>query len=144
MERAVATATPIAARLRLPLQIAPELDELDFGEWTGRSLADLADDPRWALWNTYRSSHRPPGGESMLEAQARVVGLTQRLRRQDPHGRVVLVSHADVIRALLLHALAMPLDLFIRIEVEPGSVSVLQVEDWGARLLRLNDMGEPG
>jgi probable phosphoglycerate mutase len=79
----------------------------------------------------------------MVEAQTRVVGLVERLRRKHPDGRVVLVSHADVIRALLLHGLGLPLDQFLRIEVEPGSVSVLQVEDWGARLLRLNDTGEP-
>lgn len=141
LERAIATATPIAARLGLALQVAPELDELDYGEWTGRSFDDLAHDSRWAAWNAYRSGHRPPGGESMLEVQARVVGLVERLRRLHPDGRVVLVSHADVIRALVLHALGLPLDLFLRIEVEPGSISVLQVEDWGARLLRLNDTG---
>lgn len=143
LERAVATAGPVAARLGLEVRVTPALDELDYGDWTGRSPDELAAEPAWGPWNAFRSGTRVPGGETMLEVQARVVGLAGRLREAHPDGRVVLVSHAEVLRALLLHHLGVPLDLFWRVALDPGSVSVLEVTGDGARVLRLNETGEP-
>jgi probable phosphoglycerate mutase len=77
----------------------------------------------------------------MLEIQARALALVERLRERHPAGRVVLVSHGDPIRAVLLHFLGMSTDFIHRLEVDPGSVSVLAVEDSGPCLLRLNDTG---
>ena len=77
----------------------------------------------------------------MIEIQARVLRLVERLRERHPDGRVLLVSHGDPIRAVLLHFLGMSTDFIHRLEVDPGSVSVLTVEDSGPCLLRLNDTG---
>lgn len=141
MERAMATARAIADRRGITPRIEHALDEIDFGTWTGQSFAELASDPVWQAWNGFRSASRPPGGEAMIEVQARAVELIERLRHEHGDGTVALVSHADVIRAVLVHFLGMPLDLILRLEVEPGSVSILSVADWGARLLGLNDTG---
>jgi probable phosphoglycerate mutase len=139
LERAEET----ARALGLPVTIAPELDELDYGDWTGRSVEELSGDPAWEAWNRFRAGTRIPGGETMLEVQARAVGLVQRLQAEHPSGRVVLVSHGDVIRAVLLHHLGLSLDLFARVEIDPGSLSVLAVEPWGARVLLLNQTTDP-
>jgi probable phosphoglycerate mutase len=61
------------------------------------------------------------------------------LRRLYQSGRLVLVSHSDVIKAAILFHLGMSLDLFSRIELAPGSVSTLIVGDWGAKLVSLNE-----
>src|SRR3954463_2095811 len=70
-ERAYYTARQIADAHELKVQIADALDEVDFGDWSGRSFDDLEGDPDWSLWNEARGSARPPAGESMAEAVER-------------------------------------------------------------------------
>jgi len=53
---------------------------------------------------------------------------------------VVLVSHADVIKAALLYHLGLPLDAHARFDVDPASISTLAVGDWGAKVIRLNEV----
>jgi broad specificity phosphatase PhoE len=62
LERARATAALIAARLRLEVQIADELNEIDFGDWTNRTLADLDELEDWRRFNVFRSGSRVPKG----------------------------------------------------------------------------------
>jgi broad specificity phosphatase PhoE len=138
-QRARETAAPIAAGVETPIEIAKQIDEIDLGEWTGRRFEALNADPRWALWNRARSVARAPGGESMLEVQGRVVAHIDRVRSTHPDAHVVMVSHADVIRAAVLHYVDAPLDAFDRIEINPASVSTLLVGDWGAKILSLNE-----
>ena len=139
LERAQETAAPIAAMLGLHVETAPALDEIDFGAWTGRTFEALEGDPRWGAWNAARGLARPPGGESMIEVQARLLAHVERLREVYRDATVALVSHCDVIRALLLHALGLPAEAYGRIEVAPASVSRLVIGDWGARVEGLNE-----
>jgi probable phosphoglycerate mutase len=138
-ERAQETAAPLAARHGLAVETASALDEIDFGAWTGRPFAELGEDPVWENFNRFRSGTRPPGGETMLEAQARILGFCEEIRRRRPDGHVALVSHADVLRGAILHWLGAPLDLFLRIEVEPASLTIVELAEWGPRLLLLNE-----
>jgi broad specificity phosphatase PhoE len=140
LERAVETAEPIAARLGQPLEICQDIAEIDFGAWSGTSFEALAQDPRWAAWNNARSNSRPPYGETMLEAQGRIVGAMEQLRGRYADRTVVLVSHSDVIKAALLYHLGLPIDAYARLEVETASISTLVVGDWGSKVLRLNEV----
>jgi broad specificity phosphatase PhoE len=140
LERAVETAEPIAARLGQPLEICEDIAEIDFGAWSGTSFEVLAQDPRWAAWNNTRSNSRPPYGETMLEAQARIVGALEQLRSRQPNRSIILVSHSDVIKAALLYHLGLPIDAYARFDIEPASVSTLVVGDWGSKVLRLNEV----
>lgn len=147
LRRTVETAEPVARALGLSLQTDDALQEVEFGAWTGRSFAELENDPDWRHWNAARSLHRPPGGESMAEVQARMVGFINRLAREGqggPDGAHVLVGHADPIRAALAYYLGVPLDLFLRIEVSPASISVLALDSWGPRVLRVNGTLDDG
>jgi broad specificity phosphatase PhoE len=138
-ERACETAQFIAARTSLDVQITNELDELDAGEWTGLSFDQLRADPRWLRWNAARSAARPPQGESMAELQRRVLDHLRRLRDMWPEGRLVLVTHAEVIRAALLHYLNRPLDAFGSVEIGPASISTLLISDTGAQVLAIDE-----
>jgi broad specificity phosphatase PhoE len=127
LERARETAAALAEPAGLHVRISPALEELDFGAWTGRTLASLADDADWRRFNTERGTTRIPGGETMDEVVARAAdGLT---RMAADHGAepVVAVSHGDVIRALLAHYAGMSLDHMLRLEVAPASVSVVRL-----------------
>jgi broad specificity phosphatase PhoE len=124
--RARETAAPIARRLGLAVELAPAIDEIDFGAWSGRSFASLADDPGWDVWNTRRSAARPPGGETMHELQARALHHLFSTARRMPRARIALVSHAETIRSVVLHCLRMQLDDFARIEIAPASITIVE------------------
>jgi probable phosphoglycerate mutase len=138
LERTVETARPIADACAVPLRTAEPLLEVDFGDWTGLSFAELDERAEWRRWNGARSQTRPPGGESMVEVQARACRFINDLADRSPEGRFVLVSHADVIRAVLAYYLGVAIDLFLRVEVSPASVSVLSMDGWTPRLLGIN------
>ena len=122
-ERCLETAAPIARACGLAVEPAEPLQEIDFGGWTGRSFEELHGDPAWTFWNACRGAARCPDGESMLEAQARIVRRLERL----PPENVVLVSHGDVIKAALCWALGLSLDLVHRFEISPGSISAIEL-----------------
>ncbi|MCP3402115.1 MULTISPECIES: histidine phosphatase family protein [unclassified Bradyrhizobium] len=136
--RCVQSASILSAHFRLPIEIVPALDELNYGEWTDRSFADLHNDRQWSHWNTCRGSARPPGGESMRSLQRRVVNHLEQLRNDPLAGIVIAVSHAEPIRAALLHYACMRLDDFLSIEIDPASISTLSAEDRGFSVTTIN------
>ncbi|CAN5309889.1 histidine phosphatase family protein [soil metagenome] len=136
LERVRETAEPLAATRKLPLQIAEEFTEIGVGEWTDRAFADLHAETLWAHFNSFRSCTTAPGGELMLEVQARVVRKLVELRAQ--HEFVAIVTHGDVIRTAFAHFLGVHLDLFQRIEIAPASLSLLELGADFARVRLLN------
>lgn len=141
LERALETAVPIARRLDLEVQVEDAFNELEFGEWTGRTFEELEASARWRAFNSFRGGTRIPGGELMVEAQARAVAGVERLRERHAGESVAVVSHADLIRAVVAHYAGIHLDLLLRIEVGPASFSVVEVGDFGPRIISLNDTG---
>ncbi len=142
LERARMTAEPLARATGLGIRDCPDVGEYRFGDWTGASIPGLQSDPRWLRFNRLRSRTRAPGGELMLEVQARMVTALEGMRERHPDAAVAVFSHADAIRAAVVHYLGMPIDLVDRIEIEPASITVLRLEESIAQILRLNDTGE--
>jgi probable phosphoglycerate mutase len=140
LERALETATPLARERQLSVQVVTAFNEMDFGAWTGRRVAELLADPVWRHFNHFRSGIRVPGGEAAPDVQQRFVSELLRLREAHPEQGLACFSHADPIRLAVTYFLGMPIDLFDRIEIAPASVTILAIADWGARLLRLNDV----
>lgn len=139
LQRTRETAEIIAARLELPVAFRDDLIELDFGEWTGLTFDQVRADLRWPLWQSCRSIAAIPGGESWRQVQERVVGALFELRCLHPEASVAIVSHGDVIRAALLFALGMPLDLYARLEIGLASLSAIRIDDFGIRVPVLNE-----
>jgi probable phosphomutase (TIGR03848 family) len=110
--------------------VDPDLTECDYGQWQGRKLGDLATEDLWPMVQSQPSAVVFPGGESMAAMQARSVAAIRRHdaafeARNGPGAVWVAVSHGDVIKSILADALGMHLDLFQRINVSPGSVSIV-------------------
>ena len=139
LQRTRETAEIVAARLGLPVAVHDDLNELDFGEWTGASFDAIRADPRWQAWATQRSLASIPGGESMRQVQRRAVEALMEIRQRHQDDTVVLVSHGDVIRSVLVFALGMPLDFYGRIEVGQGSLSTLRIDQAGIRVIAINE-----
>lgn len=139
LNRAQETAAPIAAALGLEVTTDAGLDEIDFGDWTGMAFGALQGAPEWQAWNQFRGTALVPGGETMLEALGRALRCLARWQEAVPEGEVVMVSHQDVLKAVLTHSLGAPLDLMQRIELGAGSCSVLRVfGDGGMRVEGMN------
>jgi len=139
VKRATQTAQPLADAVGIPVEPRDEFGEVHPGEWTGKTMDELEQDPRWRLYNRFRSGTRAPGGELMIETQARVVVGMERLRVEHPNESIAIFSHGDPIKVALMNYLGMPIDFIYRLEVGPASVSVVRVEDWGATVLKINE-----
>ena len=138
MDRCLETAAPLARRFGLKMEIDPGLNELDFGDWTDGTLAELSEQTAWKRWHAFRSGARMPGGERMIEVQARAVVAIHALAEQFREGKLALVTHADVVRALLLYYLGSPLDFINRVEITPASVSALTLTEDSVQVLCVN------
>lgn len=142
LERAQQTARPLAKSMNLEVNTSDAFNEVNFGEWTGMDLDELHHIPEWTHWNMNRSCTRPPSGEMLIEIQQRVVTKVEVLRCEYPENNVALVSHSDTIRAAMSYYLGMPVDLMLRIEISPASVSVVRITDTKPEVLCLNDTGD--
>jgi probable phosphomutase (TIGR03848 family) len=139
LERARETAQPLAKKLNLEIQTSTEVGEVQFGDWNGASLEDLDRQHTWKQWNTFRTGTRIPNGEMMIVVQARMAAFLQKLREELPGQTIALFSHGDPIRAILAYYLGIPLDFMLRFEVDPASLNVLSITDYGPRVLSIND-----
>jgi probable phosphomutase (TIGR03848 family) len=142
LERTQETAAPLAGALGLDVQACPEAVELDFGEWVGEDIPGLADDPRWRAFNSFRSLSRAPGGELMPEVQTRFVAAIARIRAAHPGESVAIFTHGDLIRSAVAYFAGVPLDLFLRLEIRPASISSVRFYDDSLQILGINDTGD--
>lgn len=139
VEFALPEATPI---------VEAGLIECGYGDWEGQTLKRLAKEPLWRVVQQHPSGAAFPGehGESMAAMSARAVaavrGIDEQVTRAyGPDAMWLACSHGDVIKAIVADALGLHLDLFQRIVVDPGSVTVIRYTPARPFLVRLNDTG---
>lgn len=139
-QRARETAAAIVAAAHpVPVRVSNELDEIDFGCWSGKTFEELDEDAEWHRWNTKRHEAKTPGGETMLDVERRVLSCMRDIAAAHPNEGAVLVSHADVIKAAVCHVLDLPPGHAFRFDVDPASITTLVMGAWGAKLLGLNE-----
>jgi probable phosphomutase (TIGR03848 family) len=140
------TVEPLAAALSLHPVVDERLSEVDYGDWTGRKLADLTTEPLWKVVQAHTSAAVFPDGEGLAQMQARAVAAVRDHDRQlaDHHGGDVLwlaCSHGDVIKAIVADALGTHLDSFQRITADPASMSVVRYTDLRPFVVHVNHTG---
>ncbi|MGA2968779.1 MAG: histidine phosphatase family protein [Acidimicrobiales bacterium] len=138
LERARETAAPIAKVLKLRPFIDRGLLECDFGTWTGKKLNVLSRKAEWKTVQNSPSTFRFPDGESFGEMQQRVWSTLEKLARTHRGRTIVVVSHADPIKAAVTHAQGVPLDLFQRTVISTCSVSAIGFTSGGPVVLTVN------
>jgi probable phosphomutase (TIGR03848 family) len=139
LERAMETAGPIVKTRRLKIISEPDLMDIDFGKWQGRSWKVLRLTKAWKIVQSAPSRFRFPEGESFPEAQLRIVNVLERIvHKHQQHDVIAVVFHADPIKLVISHFLGLPLDHFQRLGCETGSLSLLSVGESGAGLVKLN------
>jgi len=143
LERTRETADALVAgqTSAVALHVDERVGECRYGDWTGRSLKDLAKEPQWKVVQGHASAASFPGGESLTAMQARSIDAIRDWNaRLGEKAVYAVVSHGDVIKAILADALGMHLDHFQRIVIDPASISVVHYTPTRPFVLRVNDM----
>lgn len=123
LERTMETAEGIATRHSLMVQPVYFLKELDFGDYQGKG-SELSTEPLWLSFLKDPSLVRFPNGESVQQAQSRITeGLDALSQLFGDDDEIVCVSHCEVLRLALAHALSIPLRSYMRLTIDTGSVS---------------------
>jgi probable phosphoglycerate mutase len=142
LPRTMQTAEAVAAPHNLQVRPLEGVIEVDYGRWTDRPLAQVARTKRWPVIQQRPSLVTFPDGERIRDAQLRAVEAIEGLVSAHRRHVIGVVSHADVIKAVVAFYLGQPLDLFQRIHVAPASVTAFELSEGGQPLLlRLNDDG---
>jgi broad specificity phosphatase PhoE len=141
LQRATTTAEAIASHHRLSVKVDQGLRELRVGELEGMSVSNLSTTFSQFLMQLWqgRGSTKLPNGESLAELQQRAWMAVESLLTQHKDGTVVVVSHYFVTLAIIFKALDFPLDYFIKFKVDPGGISIIEIQDYGPRLVVFND-----
>ncbi|MBZ0295472.1 MAG: MSMEG_4193 family putative phosphomutase [Anaerolineae bacterium] len=116
------------------------IGEVQYGDWEGKVIADLAKRKMWGVVQEYPSRARFPNGETMYGVQVRVVGAIEEIAHEHPRETVAIVFHADLIKMALAHYLGMHLDNFQRIVVSPASISTLILGHSRPFIVGMNDI----
>jgi broad specificity phosphatase PhoE len=140
LERTIETAEPLARALKLEIQSSPAFHELDMGDWTGISMKKLATLPSWKKFCRHPAVICIPGGETLPEAQARVVSEMIRLRARFPNAGIAIATHEDPIRLAICHFIGAPIAVYEKITIRLGSVTILRLDAQSAILDRLDEV----
>jgi alpha-ribazole phosphatase len=135
LQRCAAFARELAERSALPLQFDADLRELHFGQWEGRSAAELMEthaEDLGMFWND-PYAFTPPEGETLLGFEARVIAATERLHQRYAGQRVLLVTHGGVIRLLVARARQLPRAQLMQVEAAHGQMFRLAFDELGLR-----------
>jgi broad specificity phosphatase PhoE len=138
LERAVETAQPLASDHGLAPETREALTDIDFGDWTGKSLEELSALPEWQAFNRDRRRACPPGGEALIEVQRRMVEELMNLSRLHAGETVAIVTHAELIRCAIAAFDCRSLDEVVAIEISPAHVSTIGIGPQVRRVLSIN------
>ncbi|WP_222911418.1 alpha-ribazole phosphatase family protein [Pseudomonas sp. DNDY-54] len=129
LRRCAAFGAELAEQQSLSLELEPDLRELDFGEWEGRSAADLMVEDSDALGRFWSDPYgfTPPGAEPVLAFETRVLKAVERLVDRCAGEHVLLVTHGGVMRLLVAHARGLPREQLLQVEVRHGELFRLRI-----------------
>jgi broad specificity phosphatase PhoE len=141
LERAQETAGPLSKRLSLERCLSPAFDEVDFGAWTSLTFTALEQRPDWKIWNESRDRATPPEGESIQAVQERVAIEMNFLVQRHPEEIITIVSHGEVIKSVMMYFLGIPIKSHARLEISPGSLTVMTLIRGVAQVKAISDTG---
>jgi probable phosphomutase (TIGR03848 family) len=128
LERTMETAQAVLAHHPdVPLTPYEQIGEVRYGDWEGMSISELRTRKMWQVVQEYPSRAVFPNGETLRDAQTRMINAIEEIVQRHPGDLVALVSHADMIKMAVAHYLGTHLDNFQRIEVSPASITTLML-----------------
>ncbi len=146
LERARTSAEAVAKPHRLAVRIMPAFRELGFGAWEGRTRAEVeaAEPALYDVWRTAPDRFTAPGGESLPAVAKRVAEGIETLRAEHDGESVVLVTHAVVIRLIVLDGLGLGPARLWSIDASPAGITELEYRDDWVTVHRMNTLAHLG
>ena len=140
MDRCTETLAPWLAKYgkNVTVLTEPNLIEVDYGKWSGKKLSTLSRAKLWRKVQGQPSAVTFPEGESLAQMQVRAMKTVHDFFASDLE-LTIMVSHGDVIKAIVASSMGMHLDDFQRIVIDPASITILESNGGAIRLTRLND-----
>jgi broad specificity phosphatase PhoE len=142
LARTRACAEAIGRPHHLEVRVEPGFREMTFGEWEGLTRQEV--EARWpemfALWRASPERAVPAGGESLAEVAARAGKALQQLRDSHPEGTVVLVSHAIVLRLIVLDALGLGPERLWSLDASPAGLTEIEYQSGWPTVHRMNTL----
>jgi probable phosphoglycerate mutase len=127
-------------RIVVSVEISEAVIEINFGDFNGKTLKELEPLPEWKKWNSNRTLLHLPNGENIGEVQARMVKEVLRLRRESTGQKIAVFSHGDPLRSIVCYFLGVSLDIMSRVEINPGSLSIVTLFENDVRVNLLNSV----
>ncbi len=109
----------------LNFNIHKDLRELDFGDWEGKKWDDI-DQTHLNYWMEDYVNRSPKNGEKMIDLYKRSIEFTYKLVELD-FQKILLVTHAGVIRSLISEALSINLNQIFNIAVQYDEIYRFQI-----------------
>lgn len=119
------------------VEIDDRFIELDYGEWDGTAVTDVPRD-EWARWRN-EPDFRPPGGESLVELDARVRPALEELVNEAREAHVIVVSHVSPIKSAITWALGVGPDATWRCHLDRASICRISIGPRGPSLTAMNE-----
>ncbi len=141
LSRCVTTGAFVAEETHVEAAVLPELIDFDYGAWTGKTHAEVAetDRRRYERWWTQPQFVRPPNGDSLQAFVARTSDAVRDVLWLHDGECVVLVGHDSTNRALLLTLMDLPFSAYWRFEQSPCAITEIEVTERGVRILSVNE-----
>ncbi|WP_319420835.1 histidine phosphatase family protein [Pleurocapsa sp. FMAR1] len=142
MRRTIATAKPLCDLLRMEMLLRRELKEIDFGEWEGKSQADVNrqfhDD--YLRWQSEPGWNAPPGGERAVDIARRSSKVIEEIEQTYQSGNILIVSHKATIRIMLCSLLGIDVGHYRdRLDMPVAAISLVELTAHGPLLKKLCD-----
>lgn len=124
-KRVRSSADIIATHLGLETTLVEAVNAWRVGTWEGRTYLEVkkAEPDIYKAWSADPISNAPPEGEAIRDVYERATSAVRLIVKENEGKKIALVSHAEVVRALLVEALGMPLENYWRISVPTGSIA---------------------
>ncbi|MFT4569160.1 MAG: broad specificity phosphatase PhoE [Hyphomicrobiaceae bacterium] len=138
--RALESATIVASQLGMGVETADGLEEVHFGDWQGRTYAEVAEDPRYAAYAASPLTQATPGGETLVDVQSRGLAVLKSLAG----GQTVLcVSHGDILRSILCSLMGIPLTAYRQLRVDNCGLSAFAIDGDRVEAKFVNYLADP-
>jgi broad specificity phosphatase PhoE len=141
--RAVETARHLRSGRKTAVRHAPEMAEIDYGRWIGKTFEEVIPEKAFRVYHRTPLKAQAPGGEHMKEVFGRTIAFVEWLRKRHKRGRIAVVSHADVIKTVLVHYLGMDYDHLLKLRIDNVSISLLWFYQKRVRVMAVNALPVP-
>lgn len=142
LQRTQYTAEQIASHHKIDVQLDANLREAHFGIFEGLRYKDVIQEHKMMAERWFTHPEQPPtDGERFSQVTQRIFTFTDRILKEYPRKRLVVVGHDGALRLLICTLLDMPASEYWRFNLDAGSLTQVNIYPGGTILIRLNDVG---